>query len=72
MQSERIDVRWGKLRLRTLAFEVATGQKCETVTLIVGEKPLAVRHELADGKVTIHLPEEITIDTGGSVIVTIG
>ncbi len=70
-QFAQIDLRWGKLRLRTLTCEVPGDQKCETLRLVVGEKPLSASHQLGQGKLTIQLSEEITLQAGQTLQVII-
>ena len=71
VQQERIEVRWGKLRLKTLAFEVPADLRADQVAVTLGDQAVAATHQIADGRVTIELEEAKTIECDGSITVTI-
>ncbi len=71
-QHERINVAWGKLRLKTLAFAVSEDNAAKTVTVRAGDEDIAARHTLEDGWVTIALADELLLDEGESLEVVIG
>ena len=63
-------VKWGKLRLRTLALLPAAGTTPTTATVALAGKPLDARLTLADGRATITLAAEATIEAGEELTVT--
>ena len=58
-QSERIEIRWGKLRLKTLAFTVGETVATTKVVLTVRDKPIEAAFTATNGQVTITLHKEL-------------
>jgi len=70
-QRDRIKVRWGKLRLKTLAFQLpdkATSPKC---TVVVDGKDVPARAVADAGRLTIQLGKQVTLTPNQSLDVTI-
>jgi non-lysosomal glucosylceramidase len=61
-QADTIEVKWGQLRLRTLAFGVADGAKVSRVEVTANGQAAPCAWEKADGKVRITLGEEVVLD----------
>ncbi len=71
VQTDAIELRWGKLRLRSLAFAVPKNGKPQSVRVKVGSAEVKAKHEAADGRVTITLAAEVTLQAGDKIEVTI-
>ena len=54
-QHERIEVKWGKLRLKTLAFEVPEGRRVERIELSAAGQPVQATFDQAGTRVTVTL-----------------
>jgi uncharacterized protein (DUF608 family) len=84
-QTAAVEIRWGKLRLRTLALTLAGGATgspsastktpAEPVALSVqaklGGAPLECRHRVEEGKIVVELAREAVIEKGKKLEVTI-
>jgi hypothetical protein len=64
-----IIMKWGKLRLRHLAFAVA--DKLENVTVTVNTRPVAAAHVFERGRVEITLAGDAVITAGEKIEVTV-
>ena len=69
VQTESIIMRRGKLRLKTLAFAIEDTVKSVKVT--VGEETLEASHDVEGKRLTIAFPEEVTVNEGETLDVTI-
>jgi hypothetical protein len=67
LQTERIEVRSGKLRVKTLVFEVPEGRAAAQVTVKANGRAVESTHALDGGRVTITLAAEVTIAEGQSI-----
>jgi hypothetical protein len=65
----RIALKWGKLRLKHLAFAVA--DKRENVTVTVNTRPVAAAHLFEEGRVKITLAGDAVITAGEKIEVTV-
>jgi hypothetical protein len=70
-QSQRIDMKYGTLRLRSLGCELAAGTKPTTVRVTVGEQELETQHKLQDGRLTITLALDLILEAGHALTVRI-
>jgi non-lysosomal glucosylceramidase len=59
VQREQIDVRWGQVRLKSLAFAVPQGWKVAETTIRVDDGPVNCTSTLRDGRLEIELSREI-------------
>jgi uncharacterized protein (DUF608 family) len=66
-----ISVRWGQLKLKTLALEMAAGAKPKTVKVTLAEKEVPAEIREQDGRVRITLREAIVAHAGQSIQVEI-
>ncbi len=64
VQTERIDLKWGRLRARSFAFAVEEGVSPESVTVTGAGKPLDASFEIKDGRVLVTLARDATIQQG--------
>jgi hypothetical protein len=71
MQQERIEVAWGKLRLKTLAFALPANVRAAKLVAKVNGQPVATSHTLENGRLTITLADALTLDPGIALEVTI-
>ncbi|MHC4165411.1 MAG: GH116 family glycosyl-hydrolase [Planctomycetota bacterium] len=70
-QHETITVKWGRLRLRTLAFVVPKNLRVNQVKISAASKVLPCRHEAADGRLTIELESAVTLEAGQVMAIAI-
>jgi len=66
-QREKIDVRWGRLRLRSLAFKLPAGARPATVSVRLGDKMLGAAHQLDGNRCSVTLASEVTVPEGSSL-----
>jgi len=70
-QKELIDLRWGRLRLKSLAFELPKGARADTVTVKAGGRAIGSSHLLKDMRISIELDEETILSKGQALTVVI-
>jgi len=70
-QHEQIELRWGRLALRSLAFEVPENFKPAEVTLTTGGKSSKCDYTLNDRRVEINLKDDLVLTPGQMLVVTI-
>ncbi len=70
-QNEEIDVRWGRLTLKSLAFAVPEDFKSPVVTITAAKTPLDHVCRVKDGRVEITLDDKIVLTAGQALAVTI-
>ena len=63
-QTNRIEVRWGKLAVKTLAFELPEGSKAAEVTVTVAGRPVTVKTNQEGRRVIVTLAEPVTVKDG--------
>ena len=63
-QTNRIEMKQGRLRLRSLAFELAAGAKPASVTVSAGGKRLDFGQSLKDGRLSIALAKDVLMEEG--------
>ena len=71
-QIETIDLKWGQLRLRKLAFGVLEGIRVSSVKVTAGSSPVSCSWELKEGKVRISLADETLLMAGDKMEVALG
>jgi len=71
IQRERIELRWGRLSLKSLAFVVPEEFRPLKVSLTAAGKPVESDHKLKDRRVEIILSKELTIYENQALEVTI-
>jgi uncharacterized protein (DUF608 family) len=62
-QTNRIEVKWGGLRLKTLAFELPPGVTLKATTVSVGAQQIPVQAVQTGQRVEVTLAEEVTLRT---------
>jgi len=70
-QHQLIDLRWGSLALKSLAFEVPESFEKVKVNVVAGGSPLACQHTLNNGRLDITLNEKLILKEGQLLAVTI-
>lgn len=70
-QRETVEVRWGRLRLRSLAFELAAGVHPATVRVRLGDRKIAANHQMDGSRCVVTLESEIMVPEGGSLAILI-
>jgi len=66
-----IVLKWGKLRVKTLAFAVAVAEKPRNVTVTVNTRPVPAAHVFKKGRVKITLAADAVITAGEKIEVTV-
>jgi len=61
IQSERIELRWGRLSLRSLAFTVPEDFRSVKVFVIAGARPIKIDYTLKDARLDITLKKKLTL-----------
>jgi len=70
-QTERIEVRYGRLRVASMRFQVAEGAAPDEVTVELDGKRLPADTGFDDGRIEITLQQPQVIEPGSRVVVTI-
>lgn len=70
-QHERIELRWGQVHLKTLAFSVPSNWKIAETAVRSGDKTLPGKHSLDAGQLRIELAEPVQLSEGQSLDVVI-
>ncbi|MBL7153215.1 MAG: hypothetical protein ISS79_05825 [Phycisphaerae bacterium] len=70
-QIERIEIKYGTLRLTRLRFEIAEGIEPGKVTALLDNRRIAVGFDFEAGQVTIDLRQEIKIGAGSGLTIEI-
>lgn len=70
-QTDRIEVRHGKLDVKSLVFELAPDMKPSKVDVKVAGKSVEAQHSIENGVLTVGLPSRMTLNDGQAVEVTI-
>jgi len=68
-QTQRIEVRHGKLQVKTLVFELPKGAKPSKLAATLGGRALEASHELADGRLVVTLAAKATVEEGQALTV---
>ena len=71
VQKDRIEVRWGRLALQTLAFAVPENLKNAKVTVNVAGQPVVAEHTLKAGRLEVKLDKRLVLSEGQVLEVTI-
>ena len=65
----RLELRWGSLRLKSLALETAKAANQLTLTIEAAGKPIAAQVKTDGRRVLIRLAQEITLHAGEAIVV---
>jgi hypothetical protein len=71
MQQETIELRWGRLALKTLSFAVPQAWKAARVEIQLNDKTLSGKTLVSDGRVAIELDKSATLAQGDRLTVRI-
>ena len=71
-QPETIQLRWGKLRLRILAFAIPKNAKPAEVAVTLGGKRLECSHVVENGQVQVTLAADAVLEPGQTLEARIG
>ena len=66
-QTNRIEVKWGQLRLKTLAFELPPGATFKAATVSVGTKRITAKALQTGQRIELTLAKEVTLQVKGSI-----
>lgn len=61
IQTESIEVKWGKLKLKTLAFDLPEGSKAGNVSVKCAGKTVKAGFEMKNSRVVVHLRNDVNI-----------
>lgn len=70
-QQDAIEVKWGKLRLRTLAFALPETAAPKTVRVTAAGAEAACKHRVEDGRIVIELAAEAVLEAGQKIEVAV-
>ncbi len=70
-QRQTIELKWGTLRLKTLAFEVPPGQRIGLVRVSAAGQPSEAAHAQEGQRVTVTLPREIQLREAEALVVNL-
>jgi non-lysosomal glucosylceramidase len=71
-QHEKIDVKWGRLRIRTLACKMAKDANPSKVTVTLGGKAVDCRHIMDGGRICLTLAADALVEPGQALEIEIG
>jgi non-lysosomal glucosylceramidase len=71
IQKETIALKWGKLRMRTLAFAIAENVRPAKVKVTLKSEELACRHTTRDGRLLVTLDADVVLEAGQTLEITI-
>ncbi|MFO7975917.1 MAG: GH116 family glycosyl hydrolase [Candidatus Hydrogenedentota bacterium] len=71
VQTERIALKWGRLRAKTFSFALPEGKNTASVTVTAAGKPVEAACEVQNGRVTVTLVKDATIQQGEAFEITI-
>jgi len=69
-QHETIEVKWGRLRLRSLAFTLGTGKTLQSVKVTVNGQPVQAAHTIENNKVLVSLAGDAILKVQDRIQVT--
>jgi len=67
LQTNRIEVQWGRLPVRTLVFEIPVGKKLSVATILVDGKKIESKARQEGVRVTLWLESPVVVETGESL-----
>ena len=70
-QTDRLEVRYGRLRVKTLVFELPEKAKPKSVTVTIADKAVAATHTVDGRQLTIALPARATVAEGQALTIAI-
>ncbi|HPD14815.1 MAG TPA: GH116 family glycosyl-hydrolase [Planctomycetota bacterium] len=63
-QTARLEVRHGKLQVKSLVFELPEDARPSKLAVSLGDRPLEATHELAANRLTVTLPSRVSVAEG--------
>ncbi len=72
MQTEKIEMRYGKVRVASLIFQVSNEIKSITVTVLHNQQRVPATHTIKNGQVRITLKQPVVVIDGESLLVELG
>jgi uncharacterized protein (DUF608 family) len=70
-QRDTVEIHWGKLRLRSLAFALAEKANPNSVRVVANGAEVACQHRLENGRIVIDLAAEAVLQAGQKIEITI-
>jgi hypothetical protein len=70
-QHETLELKWGSLRLRSLAFALSENTAPKTVIIVANGAELACQHRVEQGKIAIELAADTFLQAGQKMVITI-
>jgi uncharacterized protein (DUF608 family) len=66
-QTQRIEIKRGRLAVKTLIFELPAEAASAAVSVAIGDKPVKCSHTLKDGRLTVSLDSPATVNEGETI-----
>jgi len=70
-QTECLDVRWGKLSLQQMAFDLAAGKTGCSVRVTLDTQRIKTTHDMQENRVIINLPDRLSLEAGQTLHIDI-
>jgi uncharacterized protein (DUF608 family) len=70
-QRATVEVRWGRLRLRSLALELPAGMRADKVTVLAGDRNVTAARKTDGSRLTLTFTEEVVLPAGASLQVRV-
>ena len=70
-QKAQVTLKWGKLRLKTIALGLPQGVKVGSVVVTVAGKAVEAGHVVTGGRITVTLAEEANLQPGQAIEIAV-
>jgi len=70
-QTDRIQLHWGKLTLKQMAFDIPAGKTARKVQVAVNGHAVKAAHQMTENRVTVAPAESVKIETGQDIEIQI-
>ncbi|MHC4672348.1 MAG: GH116 family glycosyl hydrolase, partial [Planctomycetota bacterium] len=70
-QTNRIEVKWGKLRVKTMLFELPEGLRPATATITAADRKIEGKSIIKDNRIVIELAEPVIVNNGSAIEVVL-
>ena len=68
-QTEIIDLKWGRLALKTLAFDIPEDKTVSNVAVRIGDREVSRSYEVEDNRVRITLDSQLVLEESDQLTV---
>jgi len=70
-QTQELAIHWGRLRLRSLVFELAADMQPNQVTVLLGDRTVAANHQVDGRRLKLALGSELVVEPSNLLRITI-